>query len=81
MTKTVLGDRVVQPDLGLAQAEAVRTPSADASARMAMASWPVVLNSRSPGRPITSDFTGSSTCSAETHWRAPISTCPARYRT
>jgi hypothetical protein len=36
---------------------------------------------QSSGRPMSSDFTGSSICSAGIHWRAPISACPVPSRT
>jgi hypothetical protein len=34
---------------------------------------PLVRNTRSPGKPMISDFTGSLKCSAGIHCRAPIS--------
>ena len=43
---------------------------------MSMASCPLVRNSRSSGRPMTSDVTGSSMCSRGIHCRAPISSVP-----
>ena len=43
---------------------------------MSMASCPFVRNPRSSGRPVTSDFTGSSTCSRGIHCRAPTSAWP-----
>ena len=48
---------------------------------MSMASCPLVRNSRSSGRPMTSDVTGSSMCSRAIHCRAPISECPVFSRT
>ena len=62
-------------------AKSSRTPSANASAQMVMASCPLVWNTRSAGRPITWDFTGSAMCSAGIHCRAPISACPVLSRT
>ena len=56
-------------------------PSANASARMSMASWPLVRKSRSAGRPMTTDVTGSQICRAAIHSRAPISACPVPSRT
>jgi hypothetical protein len=41
-----------------------------------MASSPLVRNFRSSGRPVISDFTGSSMRPAGIHCRAPISACP-----
>src|SRR5262245_47126567 len=41
---------------------------------------PLVRNTKSSGRPMTRDFTGSSMCSAGIHWRAPISACPVASR-
>ena len=46
-----------------------------------MASWPLVRNRRSSGRPVTRDFTGSVMCSAGIHCRAPISAWPVFSRT
>ena len=48
---------------------------------MSMASCPLVRNSRSSGRPMTSDVTGSSICSRGIHCRAPTSACPVFSRT
>jgi hypothetical protein len=46
-----------------------------------MASWPLVRKTRSSGRPITADVTGSPIWAAGIHSRAPISACPAPSRT
>jgi hypothetical protein len=42
---------------------------------------PLVRKARPAGSPITRDLTGSAICSRGTHWRAPISACPAASRT
>jgi len=57
-------------------AKSSRTPSANASAQMVMASCPFVRNTRSAGRSMTRDFTGSAMCSAAICCQAPISACP-----
>jgi hypothetical protein len=43
---------------------------------MSMASSPLVRNSRSSGRPMTKDVTGSSICGAGVHGRAPRTGAP-----
>src|ERR1039457_6729548 len=48
---------------------------------MVMASCPLVRNTRSSGRPITRDFTGSAMWAAGIHCRAPIRECPVFSRT
>jgi hypothetical protein len=51
------------------------------SARMSMASCPLVRKTRSGGSPMISDFTGSAMCPAGIHGRAVISACPVPSRT
>jgi hypothetical protein len=45
-----------------------------------MASWPLVREARSAGRPIAADVTGSPMWAAGIHSRAPISACPVPSR-
>src|SRR5215469_14453701 len=56
-------------------------PPSNAAAQVSMASCPLVRNTRSSGKPMTSDRAGSATCSAGIHCRAPISACPVPSRT
>src|SRR5712692_1578791 len=72
---------VLLPYTSSPQMKSKLIPPAYASAQISIASCPLVRNSRSAGSPVTSDRTGSLTCSRGIHCRAPISACPVFSRT